>query len=258
MELVKLEIEGHVALITIERPKALNALNSQVLDELNDIIDKLERDCEVLCAIITGSGEKAFVAGADIKELAELNPADGKILAERGQSIFRKIENSRFPYIAAVNGFALGGGCELALACAFRIASDNAQMGLPEVTLGLIPGYGGTQRLGRIVGKGRALEMTSTGVFVSADQACRIGLVNEVVPQEELLAVCKKKAGKIVRNAPRAIQYALQAINAGLEMNQKDGENLESALFGVLCGTLDAKEGLTAFIEKRKAVFSGK
>lgn len=258
MEFVKVEKEDKIALITIEHPKALNALNGQVLSELKSIVAELETDQNIHCAIITGSGEKAFVAGADIKELAELNPTRGRQLAQRGQAIFRTIESSRIPYIAAVNGFALGGGCELALACSFRIASENAQLGLPEVSLGLIPGYGGTQRLGRIVGKGRALEMTLTAGFVDAEKACAMGLVNEVVPQEQLLEVCRKKARKICRNAPIAIEYALQAIQVGLEMNQKDGEELESALFGVLCGTEDTTEGLTAFIEKRKAAFRGK
>lgn len=258
MEFIRVEKESGVAVLTIERPKAMNALNSQVLSELQSAVADLEGDRSIHCAIITGSGSKAFVAGADIKELSELNPTQGKQLAQRGQEIFRTIETSRMPYIAAVNGFALGGGCELALSCSFRIASENAQMGLPEVTLGLIPGYGGTQRLGRIVGKGRALEMTLSGTFVDAEKACAMGLVNEVVPQEQLLDVCRKKARKIARNAPIAIELALQAVQSGLEMNQRDGEELESALFGVLCGTEDASEGLTAFIEKRKAVFHGK
>ncbi|PIE02270.1 MAG: hypothetical protein CSA81_07835 [Acidobacteria bacterium] len=257
MEFVKLETEDRIALVTINRPKALNALNNQVFIELEQIIDNLEADRQILCTILTGSGEKAFVAGADIKELATLSAFEATEVAKRGQSVFRKIENSRMPYIAAVNGFALGGGCELALACSFRIASANAQFGLPEVTLGLIPGYGGTQRLGRIVGKGRALEMTCTGGFIPARRACEMGLVNEVVEQQELLDVCRKKAHKIIKNAPIAIQYALKAVNNGLEMSQDDGELFESSLFGVLAGTEDAKEGLNAFIEKRKATFKG-
>lgn len=258
MEFVKLDREGSVAVITIERPKALNALNRRVIEELSSVVDQVIYDPEIRAAILTGSGQKAFVAGADIKELAELDPVAGKDLAQRGQEVFQRIEDSPKPFIAAVNGFALGGGCELALSCAFRIASANAQLGLPEVTLGLIPGYGGTQRLARLVGKGRALELTLTGQFISAERASSMGLVNDVVEQENLLEVCMKKAKKIAKNAPIAIGYAIEAVNKGLEMNQADGLALEASLFGLLNGTEDAGEGLTAFIEKRKAEFKGK
>ena len=208
--------------------------------------------------ILTGVGEKAFVAGADIAELATMGPVDGIDVSRLGQQVFRRIELSRKPVIAAVNGFALGGGCELALACHLRIAGENAQFGLPEVKLGIIPGYGGTLRLPRIVGKGRALELVLTAQFIKADEAYRIGLVNRVVPQAELMDAARKTMQTILANGPVAVGLAIECTTRGMEMSVDDGLALESNLFGLLAATHDMHEGMSAFLEKRKAAFTGR
>lgn len=258
LELITLDkSQDGIGVVTITRPKALNALNSQVLSELETLLTELDRDDDVRVIILTGSGEKSFVAGADIKELATLNARGAKETATRGQRIFRMVETSRKPIIAAVNGFALGGGCELALAAHVRVASSNARLGLPEVGLGLIPGYGGTQRLARIVGKGRALELVLTGNMIKANRAYEMGLVNHVTEPEALMDKCRELAGAMLSKAPLALSYALEAVNNGLEMSQEDGERLEASLFGLLASTEDCKEGLSAFIEKREAQFTG-
>lgn len=258
MELITLETsEEGIALVTINRPKALNALNAQVLSELETLLGDLANDDAVSVIILTGAGEKSFVAGADIKELATLNARTAKDVASRGQRIFRMVETSHKPVIAAINGFALGGGCELALAAHIRVASNNARLGLPEVGLGLIPGYGGTQRLARIVGKGLALELILTGNMVKAERAREMGLINHVTEPEALLEKCHDLAKAMLSKAPLALSYALEAVNNGLEMGQEDGERLEASLFGLLASTDDCKEGLSAFIEKREAQFKG-
>lgn len=257
MEFLTLDINEGIALVTINRPKVLNALNAGLLGELQDTFAALATNQEVGAVIITGAGEKSFVAGADIKELATLNPVTAKAVSERGQLTFRQIEEFPKPVIAAINGFALGGGCELALACHIRVAADNARLGLPEVSLGLIPGYGGTQRLARIIGKGRALEMVLTGDMVHADRAYEKGLVNHVVHGDVLLDKCREIANTIMTKGPLATRLALEAVNHGLEMPQADGERLEANLFGLLAATEDCKEGLNAFLEKRKPTFKG-
>lgn len=247
-----------VRIITINRPNQLNALNKSTINELSDLLDKSEVDTQIKAIILTGSGEKAFVAGADIKEFSDFNIDQGAALSKEGhENLFDKLENLSTPVIAAVNGFALGGGLELAMSAHIRVASDNAKMGLPEVSLGVIPGYGGTQRLAQLVGKGRANELILTAGMISAEDAYRIGLVNHVVPQSELLATCQKMASRISRNSPRAISHAIKSVNAGF----KDGVNgfdTEVSEFGKCFGTEDFKEGTSAFIEKRKPVFTGK
>ncbi|WCC42468.1 enoyl-CoA hydratase-related protein [Tenacibaculum finnmarkense] len=246
-----------LATIIINRPKKLNALNSVTINELSTVFENLEDDTSVKTIIITGSGEKAFVAGADISEFANFTTEEGERLAKFGQeSLFDLVENLSTPVIAVINGFALGGGLELAMACHFRIASDNAKMGLPEVSLGVIPGYGGTQRLPQLVGKGKAMELIMTAAMISAEQAKNWGLVNYVVPQEELLPLAEKLAGKIMRNSSVAISAAIRAVND----NFKDGINgyeTEIAEFGDSFATEDFKEGTTAFLEKRKPNFPG-
>lgn len=250
------EVKEGVAYITINRPKQLNALNSETIEELNDAILKADRDAEVKCMILTGTDTKAFVAGADIKEFAHFNEEEGANLARDGQFLlFNLLENSSTPSIAAVNGFALGGGLELAMACHMRVASDNAKMGLPEVSLGVIPGYGGTQRLTQLVGKGKAMELITTAGMMTAADAKEWGLVNHVCPQEDLMAACEKIASKIARNSSVAIGHAIKAVNAGFV---SEGFETEIAEFGKCFGTEDFKEGTTAFIEKRKAQFPGK
>jgi enoyl-CoA hydratase len=247
-----------VRIITINRPNQLNALNKSTINELSDLLDKSEVDTQIKAIILTGSGEKAFVAGADIKEFSDFNIDQGAALSKEGhEKLFDKLENLSTPVIAAVNGFALGGGLELAMSAHIRVASDNAKMGLPEVSLGVIPGYGGTQRLAQLVGKGRANELILTAGMISAEDAYRIGLVNHVVPQSELLATCQKMASRISRNSPRAISHAIKSVNAGF----KDGVNgfdTEVSEFGKCFGTEDFKEGTSAFIDKRKPVFTGK
>ena len=250
--------ENGIGQITINRPSKLNALNVATIQDLHSAIESLENNEEIKVVILTGEGEKAFVAGADISEFADFSVEEGAKLAAQGQELlFDFIENLRKPVIAAVNGFALGGGLELAMSCHFRIASDNSKMGLPEVSLGVIPGYGGTQRLPQLIGKGRAMEMIMTAGMVSAEEALRLGLVNYVVPQDELLDFTKAIAAKIMRNSPMAIGKAILAINA----NYKDGVNgyeTEIRNFGKCFGTDDFKEGTSAFLEKRKANFTGK
>ena len=251
-------IENKIALITINRPTKLNALNKATLDELHSVFSDLETNEAVQVIILTGSGEKAFVAGADIAEFADFSAAQGTQLAAEGhQKVFDHIENLKKPVIAAVNGFALGGGLELAMACHFRVASDNAKMGLPEVTLGLIPGYGGTQRLPQLVGKGRAMEMILTATMITATEAKEYGLINHVVPQTELIEFCQGLAQKIIKNAPIALTEAITAINSSFDKT-KNGYETEINAFGRLFGTADFKEGTTAFLEKRKANFNGK
>jgi enoyl-CoA hydratase len=253
-----LEHEKGIATITINRPEKLNALNKATIQELHETIKLVDTNPDVLVIILTGSGEKAFVAGADISEFSNFSSNEGAQLAARGQEIlFDFIENLKTPIIAAVNGFALGGGLELAMACHFRIASDNAKMGLPEVSLGVIPGYGGTQRLPQLVGKGRAMEMIMTAGMIDAETAKNYGLVNHVVPQPDLFATVMTIANKIMKNSPIAIAKAIEAINA----NYKDGVNgfdVEIRTFGECFATSDFKEGTTAFLEKRKAEFKGK
>jgi enoyl-CoA hydratase len=246
-----------VAYITINRPEKLNALNRAVMQELLDCFERQQQDGGVRVVILTGAGEKAFVAGADINELATQTPMEGKEATRRGQRVFDFIENLGKPVIAAINGFALGGGCELAMACTLRIAAENARFGQPEVKLGLIPGYAGTQRLPRLIGKGPALEMILTGEPVAASEAHRIGLVNQVVPLSELLPAAEKLAQKIIANAPLAVKFALEAVNHGLEMSAAEGQFLEATLFGLCCTTADKEEGTRAFLEKRPATFRG-
>jgi len=244
--------------ITIQRPQALNALNAEVIKQLAEAIDRAQTDSEVKTIVITGSGDKAFVAGADIKEFADYSGKEGKALAQQGQdSLFNRIERSSKPVIAAVNGFALGGGLELALACHIRIASDNARMGLPEVSLGVIPGYGGTQRLPQIVGKGKAMEMILSAKMMGANDAAACGLVNAVVPPDALLETAHNMARSIMKNSPRAVATAIQAILAAYE-DGINGFQEEINCFGASFETEDFKEGTQAFIEKRKPTFSGK
>jgi enoyl-CoA hydratase len=249
------ESTGGIATVTINRPTKLNALNKQTIEELNSALKALENDPGVRAIIITGSGEKAFVAGADIAEFADFTIEEGAQMAARGHGMLADfIENLGKPVIAAVNGFALGGGLELAMACHFRIASDNAKMGLPEVTLGIIPGYGGTQRLAQLAGRGRAMEMIMTAGMITADEAKSYGIVNHVVPQAELLDFCNGIAQKIIRNSPMAIRQAIKAINANFE-DGVNGYQSEIEAFGKCFGTADFKEGTTAFLEKRKPAF---
>ncbi len=251
-------IDNGIAQITINRPSKLNALNVATIQELHQAFENLEANSDVKVIILTGEGEKAFVAGADISEFAHFTIEEGAQLAAQGQELlFDFVENLRTPVIAAVNGFALGGGLELAMSCHFRIASDNAKMGLPEVSLGVIPGYGGTQRLPQLIGKGRAMEMIVTAGMVDAETAKLFGLVNHVVPQTELLVFTKAIATKIMRNSPVAISQAIKAINANYK-DGVDGYKTEIKSFGKCFGTEDFKEGTTAFLEKRKAEFKGK
>ena len=258
MENILIEKQDAIAIVTINRLTKLNALNKATIQELHDGFKSLNEDKSVKAIIVTGSGEKAFVAGADISEFAHFTIAEGAQLASEGQEkLFDLIENLKTPVIAAINGFALGGGLELAMSCHFRVASDNAKMGLPEVSLGVIPGYGGTQRLPQIIGKGRAMELIMTASMIDAETAKNYGLVNHVVPQAELLDFTKGIAQKIMKNSPFAIGRAIKAINA----NYKDGKNgfeTEIKNFGKCFGTADFKEGTTAFLEKRKANFTGK
>ena len=252
------EVRENILYITINRAQKLNALNKEVLTELADAIRFATNTEEVRGILLTGAGEKAFVAGADISEFQNYTLAEGKDLAKKGQqNVFDAIENCPKPVVAAINGFALGGGLELAMACHIRIASDNAKLGLPEVTLGLIPGYGGTQRLTRLIGKGRAIEMITTADMITAEKAATIGLVNEVVPQAELLAKAEEILNKIKQRAPLAVASSIKAINASLN-KEVNGFETEIEEFGNCFQTADFKEGVTAFLEKRKAVFIGK
>jgi enoyl-CoA hydratase len=250
--------DKRIATVTINRPEKLNALNAQAKSELRDVFSRIKSDSNVDVVILTGAGEKAFVAGTDIGELIVLNSETGKEFSAKGQELFDLIENLGKPVIAAINGYALGGGCELALACHIRIASENAKFGQPEVNLGIIPGYGGTQRLARLVGRGRAMEMILTGNPIDAHEALRIGLVNSVVPQAELQAAAMAMAQLIASKGQIAIRMALKAVNMTQETTLSDGQKLEASLFGVCCDTEDFKEGTAAFLEKRKAVFKNK
>jgi enoyl-CoA hydratase len=252
------EIHDHIARITFHRPNVLNALNRKTMDELGDALDAARRDNSVRVLILTGSGEKAFIAGADINELAQRTPVDGKEFSLYGQEIIHRLETMGKPSIAAINGFALGGGCEMALACSMRIASRNAKLGQPEVKLGILPGYGGTQRLARLCGKGVAHELVLSGEMISAEEALRIGLVNRVTEPAELLPTAESIARKIIANAPLAVKYALEAIEHGMEMPQEEGLFLEATLFGLCCSTEDMREGTRAFLEKRPAKFQGR
>lgn len=258
LENVTTENRDGILVVTIDRPKVLNALNYQTVSEIGKVFDEAIDDDDVGAVIVTGGGEKAFVAGADINELATKTPFTGKETSEHGQRIFSSIERFPKPVIAAINGYALGGGCELALACHIRIAGDNAVIGLPEVSLGIIPGYGGTQRMARLLGKGKALELICTGNKVSAEEAERIGLVNKVVPADELMAEAQKMASKIMAQGPLAVRAAIEAVMSGSEMPFEEGQFLEATLFGLLCASEDTKEGMNAFLEKRKAEFKGK
>jgi enoyl-CoA hydratase len=257
LENIIIEHEKGIATIFINRPDKLNALNKATILELHETLKMAEKNAEIKVIVITGSGEKAFVAGADISEFAHFSDQEGAQLAAQGQEIlFDFIENLKTPVIAAINGFALGGGLELAMACHFRIASDNAKMGLPETSLGVIPGYGGTQRLPQLVGKGRAMEMIMTAAMIDAETAKNYGLVNHVVPQADLFSTYNQIADKIMRNSPVAISKAIEAVNA----NYKDGVNgyaVEIRTFGECFATQDFKEGTTAFLEKRRAEFKG-
>jgi enoyl-CoA hydratase len=255
---IKYEKDGPLAIVTIDRPKSLNALNNEMISELHDCFDNIHNDLSVLCAIITGGGEKAFIAGADIGELTTLDVSGGKALCDRGQELLFKIENLPQPVIAAINGFALGGGCELAMACDIRLASENAKLGQPEVSLGIIPGYGGTQRLPRLVGRGKAMEIILTGDMVGASEAKAIGLVDEVYPAVELMAKAREMALKIASKGPLAVRAAKDAINHGLEVDLATGCKHEAWLFAGICATEDKAEGTRAFLEKRKAEFKGK
>ena len=252
------ERDATVAIVTINRPKVLNALNSQTLDELRRVILDLKRDDGVRAVIVTGAGEKSFVAGADISELAQLSSTAAREHARRGQHVFDLVEQMGKPVIAAINGFALGGGCELAMACTLRVAAETARLGQPEINLGLVPGYAGTQRLARIVGKGRALELLLSGDQITAQEAYRLGLVNRVVPAADLLAEAKKIAATLAGKAPIAVRYILDAVNQGLDMPFAQAQVHEATLFGLTAGTEDMREGTTAFLEKRKPEFKGR
>ncbi len=258
MSTCSLETDGPVATITVNRPTVLNALNAATLAELDRAMRAVRDDDGVRAAVLTGAGEKAFVAGADITELAGLAPGAAKAHAAFGQGVFDLIEHLGKPVIAAVNGFALGGGCELAMACAIRIAADTARFGQPEVKLGLIPGFAGTQRLPRLVGKGRALELILRGEMIDAAEALRIGLVNRVVPSAALLEEARSMARAIAANAPVAVRYAIEAITHGLETSAAEGRFVEASLFGLSFATEDMREGTRAFIEKRKPDFKGR
>ncbi len=252
------ENRAGVLVVTVNRPKQLNALNAETMSELDAVFQELESDEAVKGVIVTGASDKAFVAGADINELVRETPNSGRQTSARGQAVLRRIELCTKPVIAAINGFALGGGMELALACHIRIAAEGAKMGLPEVKLGVIPGYGGTQRLARIIGKGRALELILTGAMIDAMEAHRIGLVNRVSPPGELLAAAESLMREILANGPLATRYAMLAVERGLDGGLEEGLVLETSLFGLLCATEDMKEGMNAFLEKRPPRFGGR
>jgi enoyl-CoA hydratase len=255
---ILVEREAGVATLTINRPKVLNALNTQTLDELRRAVLAFKHDEEVRAVIVTGAGDKAFIAGADINELSVQTPTGGRDHALRGQHVLDLIENLGKPVIAAINGYALGGGCELAMACTIRIAADTAKLGQPEINLGIVPGYGGTQRLARLVGRGRALELLLTGEQISAAEAHRIGLVNRVVVPAELMPEARKLAGSLAAKAPIAVRYIIDAVNHGLQMPLAQAQVLEATLFGLVSTTDDMREGTRAFLEKRKAEFRGR
>jgi enoyl-CoA hydratase len=253
-----LEKEDYLAILTINRPKALNALNGETLFEIEAAIKDIKADSNINVVIITGSGDKAFVAGADITFMLPLTPAEGRYFSDVGEKVFRQIELLEKPVIAAINGFALGGGCELAMSCDIRLASENSVFGQPEVGLGVIPGFGGTQRLPRLIGEGRAKELTYTADIINVQEAYRLGLVNHVYPQDQLMAEAKKMAKKIAAKAPLAVGYSKFAIGKGLQVDIDTAMSIESDMFGMCCSTQDKFEGMTAFVEKRKPDFKGK
>ena len=249
---VLLEKKGNIAVATINRPKALNALNSQVLEDLNELVDLVTADEEIRALVLTGAGEKAFVAGADIGEMSTLTKAEGEAFGKKGNDVFRKLETMPIPTIAAINGFALGGGCELSMSCDIRICADTAVFGQPEVGLGITPGFGGTQRLARLVSPGMAKQLIYTARNIKADEALRIGLVNAVYPAEELMAAAEKMAATIAANAPIAVRACKKAINEGLDVDMDAALVIEEKLFGSCFETADQAEGMGAFLEKRK------
>jgi enoyl-CoA hydratase len=255
---VLVERDDAVAIVTINRPQVLNALNSDTIDQLRRTMLDLQHDAAIRAIVLTGAGEKSFVAGADINELAVQTPASGREHALRGQHVFDLIENLGKPVIAAINGFALGGGCELAMACTLRIAAETARIGQPEINLGLIPGYAGTQRMSRLVGRGRAMDLILTGAPVAAAEAERIGLVSRVVPAAELMAAARSLAAQLATSAPIAMRYIISAINKGADMPFADACHYEATLFGLVASTDDMREGTRAFLEKRKAEFKGR
>jgi enoyl-CoA hydratase len=255
---IQISWDGELAVITVDRPEKLNALNSDVILEMGDAFDSLRYDDQVRGVILTGAGEKAFVAGADIGELAQMDALSGVEVSRRGQGVFRAIERFPKPVLAAVGGYALGGGCELALACHLRVASESAQFGLPEVSLGIMPGYGGTVRLARLIGLGRAVELTLTGEMINAQRALAIGLVGEVVPREDLLDAAKALMRKVTKNGPVAVRMALESIYRAMDAPLAEAMATEAAIFGLLASTEDMREGMTAFLEKRKADFQGR
>ena len=255
---LRVEWDGDIAVVTIDRHEKLNALNAEVVEELGGVFDSLREDEAVRGVILTGAGEKAFVAGADIGELAKMDSLSGVAVSRQGQEVFHAVERFPKPVLAAVGGYALGGGFELALACHMRVASENARFGLPEVSLGIIPGYGGTIRLARLVGLGRAIEITLTAEMIDAERAERIGLVSRVVPRDELLERSKELLRRVTRNGPIAVRMALESIYRGLDTSTSEALDFESALFGILASTRDMKEGMAAFLEKRKPAFGGR
>jgi enoyl-CoA hydratase len=258
-DLVGVETREGVRVLVVQRPEKLNALNADVMSRLDALVAEAEADSSLRCLVITGSGEKAFIAGADIGELATLTAVAGREHARHGQALLDRIEKLPFPSIAAINGFAYGGGLELAMACTLRIASENARMGLPETSLGILPGYGGTQRMARLIGKAKAYELILTAEKgVTAAEALRIGLVNRVVPAGQALASALELAGKIAANGPAAVRYAMAAIREGVEMPLAQGLDFEATLFGLCAATEDMREGMTAFLEKRPAKFTGR
>ena len=252
------ERRGTVLVATINRPAVLNALNAATLAELDLLLNDVERDEAIRVLVLTGAGPKSFVAGADINELASQSPVGGREHARRGQAVFTRIETLGKPVIAAINGFALGGGCELAMACTIRLAADTAKLGQPEINLGLMPGYAGSQRLPRLVGRGRALELLLLGHAISADEALRIGLVNRVVPAASLMTEALAMADALAAKAPVAVRYILDAVGGGLEMPLPEAQDYEATLFGLVSATEDMREGTRAFLEKRKATFTGR
>jgi enoyl-CoA hydratase len=258
LENVRYELRPPVAVVTIDRPKVLNALNLASMAELEKVFLDIRANDAIRVALLTGAGEKAFVAGADIRELASLSALQGEQMATRGQRVFQLIENCGKPVIACINGFALGGGCELALACTLRIASESARLGQPEVKLGIIPGYGGTQRLPRLIGKGAAFKMILTGETIHASEALRLGLVDEVVAADQLLPRAEQIAGTIAGMAPLAVRDSIRAVNSGYDLPLTSGLELEASLFGLACSTSDKAEGALAFLEKRPPVWTGK
>lgn len=253
-----LEKSEHLAIVTINRPKALNALNSETLKDLDIVIEDLEKDNNIYCVILTGSGEKAFVAGADISEMKDLSEEEGRDFGLLGNKVFRRLEKLDKPIIAAISGFALGGGCELAMACDIRIASEKAKFAQPEAGLGITPGFGGTQRLARLVGEGKAKELIYTCATIRADEALRIGLVNKVVPLESLMDEAKAMANLIMANAPIAVKLCKDAINRGMQVDIDKAVKIEAGDFGKCFATEDQKEGMTAFMERRDKNFSNK